>query len=150
MPKKEDKTPITESSHWNKKFSQSLWNEIMALIRNDVPVERACKYAKIKKQTFYNRINWDEDLMDEFKRSKEFMHVLTSSVITSAINDDTVDKDKRADLAMKWKKVRDKRYKPKSQLSSDPDAPMEILVRKIGAPQPKWRDTKDEETEEDD
>jgi hypothetical protein len=80
----------------------------MELIKRDVSVESACAYCRISKQTFYDRMDKDAQLADDYQYSKNYLDIASSNVIAKAIVDEKSIKDSR-----EWKKRRDRRYADK-------------------------------------
>ena len=86
----------------------------MELIKRDVSVESACAYCRISKQTFYDRMDKDNKLSDDYQYAKNYLDIASSNVIAKAIVDDKSVKDSR-----ERKKRRDKRYADKQDVTSD-------------------------------
>lgn len=122
--KKEDK-----HSHWNSKFSREKRDEVMKLIQRDVSVESACAYCKISKSTFYDRMDKDPFLLEDYQYNKNFLDVACNNVIA-----DHIINKKSIEDARKRKKVRDRRYADKQEITWDwikwPPTVVNIIVWK--------------------
>jgi len=82
----------------------------MRLIQRDVSVETACGYCKISKTTFYDRMEKDETLSEEYQYNKNFLDVASANIIANEIIDKKSVKD-----AWERKKRRDRRYADKQE-----------------------------------
>ncbi len=106
-------TKKDRKEHWNSSWDSEKWNDLLEVIKQDVTQKSACAYVGLPVSTLHDWLNRDEKLSEQYKRAEQYMHVITSNAISSAILDNDTSKLDRAKLSVDWKKRRDKRYRDK-------------------------------------
>jgi len=128
------KTPEKKSrkDHWNSTWDSDKRNEFIELIKRDITFVSASAYVQLPERTVRDWLERDNKLSQEYNRARNYMNVISSNTITSAMMDKWSTWSERAKRAFEWKKRRDNRYKDKSENeNTNKNIDAEVSLEKI-------------------